>query len=153
MEVLQEFLNSGTFDVDTTWSKEAADLRTLAVLEPWKLTGNAGVEFIHSFFKSLRIIDKQVGHKSSLMLKSFYVFMPFQIFDQVTEIDSSMLRLTNLENLTVSVNLLKEIPSEHLPPTLKVANALQVLSTEVFKITCNNYFSMHLENRLWNTDS
>lgn len=57
MEVLQEYLNSGTWDVDTTWSQEAANLRSLAVSEPWKINK----KFIWKYFRTLRLIDKQVA--------------------------------------------------------------------------------------------
>ena len=87
MDVLQEYLNSGTWDVDTSWSKEAAQLRSLAVSEPWKINDDAkGTKFIHHFFKSLRIIDKQVMFKALNLVPMTSAIMKLfkNVFDRST---------------------------------------------------------------------
>ncbi|CAK8694317.1 unnamed protein product [Clavelina lepadiformis] len=133
MDVLQEYLNSGTWDVDTSWSKEAAQLRSLAVSEPWKINDDAkGTKFIHHFFKSLRIIDKQI-----------------------TDLDSNMVLLKNLENLTLSVNLIAEIPSENLPQKLKVLELCTNRLQSIVSLCKRPPPLLHLglsHNLLFNTD-
>lgn len=56
IEVLGEFLSSGTWDTDTNWSNEAASLRRLAVSEPNKIDE----QFVWNHFETLRLIDKKV---------------------------------------------------------------------------------------------
>lgn len=56
VESLQELAIKCPYDVDCTWSDEAASLREIAVKTPDKLTE----AFILKFFKSLRIVDKKV---------------------------------------------------------------------------------------------
>nr|XP_039249055.1 leucine-rich repeat-containing protein 43-like [Styela clava] len=106
MEVLQEYLHSGTWDVDTSWSEEAASLRQLAVSEPWKINK----KFIWHYFKTLRLIDKEI-----------------------VDLDPGMKNLVNLEELTLSVNKLEKILSDRLPPKIKVLelcyNKLQTVSS------------------------
>ena len=66
MEILQEYLKSGTWDVDTSWSGEARMLQNMAVVEPQKLSGKKGEKLIHEHFRSLRMIDKEVNANSYL---------------------------------------------------------------------------------------
>ena len=56
-----EYLKSGTWDVDTSWSAEARSLQNMAVVEPQRLEGKKGEKFVHEYFKSLRMVDKEVG--------------------------------------------------------------------------------------------
>nr|XP_002125292.2 leucine-rich repeat-containing protein 43-like [Ciona intestinalis] len=122
MEVLKEYLNSGTWDVDTSWSNEAADLRSLAISQPWKLSGGKNSsQFIQEFFKSLRIIDKQI-----------------------TEIDHGILSMKNLEDLTLSVNLLRKVPSDNLPPNLKVLELCTNCLTSITSLCKNPPPLLHL---------
>lgn len=106
MEVLQEYLHSGTWDVDTSWSEEAASLRQIAVSEPWKISK----KFVWQYFKTLRLIDKEIN-----------------------DLDPGMKNLENLEELTLSVNKLEKIVSDRLPPKIKVLelcyNNLQTVSS------------------------
>ena len=60
METLIEYLKSGTWDVDTSWSGEARSLQNMAVVEPRKLEGTMGGELVHGYFRSLRMVDKEV---------------------------------------------------------------------------------------------
>ena len=62
METLMEYLKSGTWDVDTSWSEEARSLQNMAVVEPRKLVGEKGKKLIHRYFRSLRMVDKEVRH-------------------------------------------------------------------------------------------
>jgi len=55
-----EYLKSGTWDVDTSWSGEARSLQNMAVVEPRKLVGEKGAKLIHRYFRSLRMVDKEV---------------------------------------------------------------------------------------------
>nr|CAB3263519.1 leucine-rich repeat-containing protein 43-like [Phallusia mammillata] len=132
MEVLQEYLNSGTWDVDTSWSPEAANLRSVAVSQPWKLDGVKGMKFTHEFFKNLRIIDQQVNN-----------------------IDKNMLKLSNLENLTLSVNLLKDVSSDYLPAHLKVLELCTNCLSSIASLCKNPPPLLHLglsHNQLYSTD-
>ena len=61
METLQGYLESGTWDVDTCWSEEARMLQKIAVVTPAKLEGEKGKSFIHNYFRSLRLVDKEVS--------------------------------------------------------------------------------------------
>lgn len=58
-ENLEEHVTSkySPWHLDYSWSKEAKKLRELAVKSPWLIDDN----FILSFFKTLRICDKNVS--------------------------------------------------------------------------------------------
>lgn len=92
IEVLKEYLNSGTWDVDTTWSGEVASLRKLAVSQPSIISK----KFICNYFKTLRLISKQI-----------------------TEVGGELIKYKNLEELTLSVNKLTSVPV-NLPPKIKI---------------------------------
>ncbi|CAH3103742.1 unnamed protein product [Porites lobata] len=92
VESLQALAIKIPYDVDCSWSSEAASLREIAVKSPDKLTQN----FILKFFKSLQIVDKKV-----------------------TEIDDGLLHLKNLKQLTLSANLIKHVDSKRLPKDLE----------------------------------
>lgn len=60
LEILQEYLKSGTWDRDTSWSEEASKLQNIAVNTPHLLTGDKGKQYILDFFRNLRMVDKEV---------------------------------------------------------------------------------------------
>ncbi|XP_022085876.1 leucine-rich repeat-containing protein 43-like isoform X2 [Acanthaster planci] len=94
-ETLEELISSpfSPYSVDYSWSSEAKQLRDLAVKSPWLINK----EFILGHFKSLRIVDKNVS-----------------------KVDDGLLRLSNLEELTLSVNKLKTVDTCNVPSSLKV---------------------------------
>ncbi|XP_061458525.1 leucine-rich repeat-containing protein 43 isoform X1 [Rhineura floridana] len=102
-ESLTEFLRS----LGSPWafapdcSPEDQRLRELAVQSPRDIQDS----FIFSYFKSLRIVNKNV-----------------------TEIDADLLKFPNLEELILSANHISKINSINLPPTLKV---LELCGNEV----------------------
>ncbi|XP_043924539.1 leucine-rich repeat-containing protein 43 isoform X2 [Protopterus annectens] len=75
------------------WSKEILDLKQLLIKSPWLLKET----FLYSFFRSLRLVDKNV-----------------------CDIDEWILTLCNLEELTLSANKISKIQFQNLPRKLKV---------------------------------
>ncbi|RUS71369.1 hypothetical protein EGW08_020865 [Elysia chlorotica] len=94
-EVLQELVNShfSPWHLDYSWSEEAKELREIAVKSPWLIDAN----FVLNYFKTLRIVDKDI-----------------------TSVDQKLLRLNNLEELTLSANFITNVNSKNLPQSLKV---------------------------------
>ncbi|XP_034337502.2 leucine-rich repeat-containing protein 43 isoform X1 [Magallana gigas] len=94
-ENLEEHVTSkySPWHLDYSWSKEAKKLRELAVKSPWLIDDS----FILSFFKTLRICDKNV-----------------------TEVDENLLKFKALEELTLSANRIITVNSKNLPTSLKV---------------------------------
>ncbi|XP_072044181.1 leucine-rich repeat-containing protein 43-like isoform X2 [Amphiura filiformis] len=94
-EALEEFVTSkfSPYSVDYSWSDEAKGLREIAVKSPWLITE----DFIHNHFKTLRIVDKNVHH-----------------------LDTGLLKLPYLEELTVTANHLTTVHSQNIPKTVKV---------------------------------
>ncbi|XP_070572710.1 leucine-rich repeat-containing protein 43-like isoform X2 [Ptychodera flava] len=107
-ETLEEYFTSkhSPYNVDTSWSDEAKELRDIAIKSPWLLDD----KFIYKHFKTLRIIDKQV-----------------------TQLDPDLLKFKNLTELTLSCNYLETIDSKNIPPSLEVlelcANRISDLSS------------------------
>lgn len=107
-EALQELVNShfSPWHLDYSWSKEAKELREIAVKSPWLIDTN----FVLNFFKTLRIVDKNVR-----------------------KVDKKLLRLKNLEELTLSANFIDTVNTKNLPASLKVlelcANDISDVST------------------------
>ncbi|XP_053375749.1 leucine-rich repeat-containing protein 43-like isoform X3 [Mercenaria mercenaria] len=97
-ETLEEYVGSAKspWHLDYSWSQEARQLREISVKSPWLIDDN----FVLSYFKTLRIVGKNV-----------------------TYIDSNLLKFKNLEELTLSCNLISEIDSRCLPSNLKVLEA------------------------------
>ncbi|XP_051924044.1 phosphoserine aminotransferase isoform X2 [Hippocampus zosterae] len=89
---------------DEPWSPQAAALQRVAVVQPERLDA----DFVCSYFRKLRIVDKDVS-----------------------VIDSYLLKFCNLQELVLSANRICEISAENLPRTLKVlelrANQLRAL--------------------------
>ncbi len=58
-EALSELVSSkrSPWNLDYSWSREAGDLRRIAVRSPWLVDEN----FILSHFKTLRIVNKEVS--------------------------------------------------------------------------------------------
>ncbi|KAB1255313.1 Leucine-rich repeat-containing protein 43 [Camelus dromedarius] len=73
-------------------SAEDCFLRELAIQNPLVLKDS----FFYTYFKSLRVVDKQVSL-----------------------VDKDLLKFVKLEELILSANLIKEIDPTNLPPTLK----------------------------------
>ncbi|XP_064612795.1 LOW QUALITY PROTEIN: leucine-rich repeat-containing protein 43-like [Liolophura sinensis] len=94
-ESLEEYISvkKSPWNLDYSWSNEAKSLREIAVRSPWLIDQN----FIFGYFKTLRICDKGV-----------------------TEVDKRLLKFRNLEELTLSSNMIVSVRSENLPPSLKV---------------------------------
>ncbi|GFO37698.1 leucine-rich repeat-containing protein 43 [Plakobranchus ocellatus] len=94
-EALQELVSShfSPWHLDYSWSEEAKELREIAVKSPWLIDKN----FVLNYFKTLRIIDKEI-----------------------TEVDRKLLKLKNLEELTLSANFITNVNSKNLPASLKV---------------------------------
>ncbi|XP_053328550.1 leucine-rich repeat-containing protein 43 [Spea bombifrons] len=82
-------------------SPETQSLRQLAIKRPENITD----QFIFSYFKSVRLVDKQVS-----------------------EVDEHLLRFHNLEELVLSANKITTIQSSNLPRTLKV---LELCSNQI----------------------
>ncbi|XP_006818075.2 leucine-rich repeat-containing protein 43-like [Saccoglossus kowalevskii] len=107
-ETLEEYFTSkhSPYNVDTSWSNEAKELRDIAVKSPWLIDD----KFILKHFKTIRIIDKKV-----------------------TEVDSDLLKFENLTELTLSCNYLETVNSKSLPASLEVlelcANRISDLSS------------------------
>ncbi|XP_061528413.1 leucine-rich repeat-containing protein 43-like isoform X2 [Phycodurus eques] len=78
---------------DEPWSPQAAALQRVAVVEPERLDA----DFVCSYFRKLRIVDKDVS-----------------------VIDNFLLKFCNLQELVLSANRICEISADNLPRTLKV---------------------------------
>ncbi|XP_020138756.2 leucine-rich repeat-containing protein 43 [Microcebus murinus] len=74
-------------------SAEDRFLRELAIRNPLMLKDS----FFYSYFRSLRVVDKEVSH-----------------------VDKDLLKFLKLEELVLSANRIKEVNAANLPPTLKV---------------------------------
>lgn len=85
-------------------SSEDQHLKELAIQSPSIIQDS----FIYSYFKSLRIVNRNV-----------------------TEIDADLLKFPNLEELILSANHISKIDSTNLPPTLKV---LELCGNEVHSL-------------------
>ncbi|KAL3856249.1 hypothetical protein ACJMK2_011024 [Sinanodonta woodiana] len=94
-EALEEYVisKSSPWKLDYSWSNEAKMLREVAVKSPWLIDD----VFILSFFKTIRIVDKNVS-----------------------EVDPGFLRFSNLEELTLSCNFITTVNAKNLPRSLKV---------------------------------
>ncbi|XP_061133931.1 leucine-rich repeat-containing protein 43-like isoform X5 [Syngnathus typhle] len=77
---------------DEPWSPQAAALQRVAVVEPERLDA----DFVCSYFRKLRIVDKDVS-----------------------VVDNYLLKFCNLQELVLSANRISEISAENLPRTLK----------------------------------
>ncbi|XP_028566407.2 leucine-rich repeat-containing protein 43 isoform X1 [Podarcis muralis] len=103
VESLTDYLRSlgSPWALPADCSPEDQQLRELAVQAPRDIKDS----LIFSYFKSLRIVNKNV-----------------------TEIDADLLKFPNLEELILSANHISKINSSNLPPTLKV---LELCGNEV----------------------
>ncbi|XP_077015850.1 leucine-rich repeat-containing protein 43 [Tamandua tetradactyla] len=87
-------------------SKEDCFLRELAIQNPLRLKDS----FFYSYFRSLRIVDKEVSL-----------------------VDRDLLKFMNLEELVLSANRIEEINAANLPPTLKV---LELYGNAIASLEC-----------------
>uniref|UniRef100_A0A8D2CS98 Leucine rich repeat containing 43 n=1 Tax=Sciurus vulgaris TaxID=55149 RepID=A0A8D2CS98_SCIVU len=87
-------------------SAEDQFLRELAIQSPLMLKDT----FFYSYFRSLRVVDKQVSL-----------------------VDKDLLKFLNLEELILSANKIKEVNAANLPPTLKV---LELYGNEMRSMEC-----------------
>ena len=64
-EVLQELVSShfSPWHLDYSWSEEAKQLREIAVKSPWLIDTN----FVLNYFKTLRIVDKDVCNITKIL--------------------------------------------------------------------------------------
>lgn len=53
---LKELINSKIWENNFKWSREASELRDLAIKSPWLIDDG----FVKSFFKTLRFVDEKV---------------------------------------------------------------------------------------------
>ncbi|XP_074641476.1 leucine-rich repeat-containing protein 43-like isoform X2 [Tubulanus polymorphus] len=102
-ETREEYVNSkySPWHLDYSWSNEACNLRMVAAKSPWLIDDR----FVFNYFKTLRIIDKNV-----------------------TRLDSGLLKLKLLEELTLSANFLETVDSNNLPKNVKV---LELCANEI----------------------
>ncbi|XP_016074508.1 PREDICTED: leucine-rich repeat-containing protein 43 [Miniopterus natalensis] len=87
-------------------SAEDRFLRELAIRNPLMLKD----AFLYSYFRSLRVVDKEV-----------------------TLVDKDLLKFPKLEELVLSANEIKEIDTANLPPTLKV---LELYGNTITSMEC-----------------
>ncbi|KAM5311624.1 N-acetyllactosaminide beta-1,3-N-acetylglucosaminyltransferase 4 isoform 3-T3 [Glossophaga mutica] len=87
-------------------SEEDRFLRQLAIRNPLMLKDT----FLYSYFRSLRVVGKQVSL-----------------------VDSGLLKFPKLEELVLSANQIKEIAAANLPPTLKV---LELYDNAIASLEC-----------------
>ncbi|XP_027952312.1 leucine-rich repeat-containing protein 43-like [Eumetopias jubatus] len=87
-------------------SAEDHFLRELAIQNPLMLKDT----FFYSYFRSLRVVDKQVSL-----------------------VDKGLLKFQKLEELVLSANQIKEIDAINLPPTLKV---LELYGNKISSLEC-----------------
>uniref|UniRef100_A0A8C0DAQ4 Leucine rich repeat containing 43 n=1 Tax=Balaenoptera musculus TaxID=9771 RepID=A0A8C0DAQ4_BALMU len=87
-------------------SAEDRFLRELAVQNPLMLKDS----FFYTYFRSLRVVDKQVSL-----------------------VDKDLLKFVKLEELVLSANQIKEIDTTNLPPTLKV---LELYGNKMTSMEC-----------------
>ncbi|XP_065745606.1 leucine-rich repeat-containing protein 43 [Phocoena phocoena] len=87
-------------------SAEDRFLRELAIQNPLMLKDS----FFYTYFRSLRVVDKQVSL-----------------------VDSDLLKFVKLEELVLSANQIKEIDTTNLPPTLKV---LELYGNKMTSMEC-----------------
>nr|XP_015287161.2 leucine-rich repeat-containing protein 43 isoform X1 [Macaca fascicularis] len=85
---------------------EDSFLRELAIRNPLMITDT----FFYSYFRSLRVVDKEV-----------------------TLVDKDLLKFLKLEELVLSANRIKEVDATNLPPTLKV---LELYGNEISSMEC-----------------
>ncbi|XP_029778136.1 leucine-rich repeat-containing protein 43 isoform X2 [Suricata suricatta] len=81
-------------------------MKELAIRNPLMLKDT----FFYSYFRSLRVVDKQVSL-----------------------VDKDLLKFLNLEELVLSANQIKEIDAVNLPPTLKV---LELYGNKISSMEC-----------------
>lgn len=108
-ETLEEAVTDkfSPWNLDYSWSDEAKDLREIAVRSPWLIDER----FVLNHFRTLRMIDKGV-----------------------TEIDENLLKFSNLEELTLTANLLSQVNSKNLPRTLKVLELCANQISDLFSL-------------------
>ncbi|XP_012518865.1 PREDICTED: leucine-rich repeat-containing protein 43 [Propithecus coquereli] len=87
-------------------SEEDCFLRELAIQNPLMLRDT----FFYSYFRSLRVVDKEVSH-----------------------VDKDLLKFRKLEELVLSANQIKEVDAANLPTTLKV---LELYGNEISSMEC-----------------
>ncbi|XP_059976994.1 leucine-rich repeat-containing protein 43 isoform X2 [Lagenorhynchus albirostris] len=87
-------------------SAEDRFLRELAIQNPLMLKDS----FFYTYFRSLRVVDKQVSL-----------------------VDNDLLKFVKLEELVLSANQIKEIDTTNLPPTLKV---LELYGNKMTSMEC-----------------
>uniref|UniRef100_F6ZD59 Leucine rich repeat containing 43 n=1 Tax=Callithrix jacchus TaxID=9483 RepID=F6ZD59_CALJA len=85
---------------------EDSFLRELAIRNPMTIRDT----FFYSYFRSLRVVDKEV-----------------------TLVDKDLLKFLKLEELVLSANRIKEVEAANLPPTLKV---LELYGNEISSMEC-----------------
>ncbi|XP_017831943.4 leucine-rich repeat-containing protein 43 isoform X2 [Callithrix jacchus] len=85
---------------------EDSFLRELAIRNPMTVRDT----FFYSYFRSLRVVDKEV-----------------------TLVDKDLLKFLKLEELVLSANRIKEVEAANLPPTLKV---LELYGNEISSMEC-----------------
>nr|XP_014339829.1 PREDICTED: leucine-rich repeat-containing protein 43 isoform X2 [Latimeria chalumnae] len=100
---LREYLVNkySPWNVNKNWGADAEQLRQLAAKAPWLLTD----KFIYSYFKVLRIVDKEV-----------------------CDVDPCLLKFHNLKELVLCSNKIRKVNFANLPKTLKI---LELCANEI----------------------
>lgn len=73
METLEEYVGSrfSPWHLDYSWSQEARELREIAVKSPWLIDDS----FVLNYFKTLRIVDKNVSDEGISIFKLMYILI------------------------------------------------------------------------------
>ncbi|XP_052824486.1 leucine-rich repeat-containing protein 43 isoform X2 [Octopus bimaculoides] len=94
VDTLLEYVHSeySPWNTDCSWSNEALNLREIAITNPQWIND----KFVFNFFKTLTLRNSSIQ-----------------------EIDSGVLKFSNLEEFNLNVNYIANIPPKNLPPSLK----------------------------------
>ena len=106
VESLKELSISDPFQREISFSDDASNLQNMAISNPDKISQ----EFIWKFFKSLRIVDKQIS-----------------------SVDDGILKFENLKTLCMSANHIKSIDCKTLPRKLEV---LELYGNNISDVSC-----------------
>lgn len=119
IETLQEFVSikHSPWTFDYSWSDEAKSLREIAVKSPDSIKD----KFIHQHFVTLRLTDKGIS-----------------------DVDSNLLKFSNLEYLVLSANYIKNVNSKNLPRKLLSLELNSNLVSELFSLCVDPPALVHL---------
>ncbi|CAB4022034.1 Hypothetical predicted protein, partial [Paramuricea clavata] len=116
IEALLDLEASSPYTVDYNWSKEAGNLRKIAIETPESLQDPS---FILKHFTTLRIVDKNVDH-----------------------IDEGILKFLNLKELILTANYINKIDGRNLPKGLEVLELAANNVSDLTALKCANLCSL-----------